>query len=202
MQKKYWPGHLAAGLLGALAPLGFSPWEYWPLLIVIVAGLYCLFEPDDNQKRFPTKQAAWRALSFGTGFFGAGVSWVYVSIHNFGNAPLPLAAFLTVLFVIGLAVLLTLPQLLLYNRLAKEQPPWARVLLFSALWVLFEWVRSWLLTGFPWLYLGTALVDSPLKSWAPVLGVYGLSLIIVFIGATLAALLRTPQSNMLRLMAV
>jgi apolipoprotein N-acyltransferase len=44
-----------------------------------------------------------------------------------------------------------------------------------ALWVLLEWLRGWLLSGFPWLSTGYALIDSPLADWAPLLGVYGVS---------------------------
>jgi len=52
----------------------------------------------------------------------------------------------------------------------------ARVwLVLPALWVLLEWLRGWVLSGFPWLSLGYALIDSPLKGWAPLFGVYGVS---------------------------
>ena len=48
-------------------------------------------------------------------------------------------------------------------------------LVLPVLWVLLEWLRGWFLSGFPWLSLGYAMIDSPLAGWAPLFGVYGVS---------------------------
>ncbi len=64
---------------------------------------------------------------------------------------------------------------------------------FPALWVLFEWLRSWLLTGFPWLYLGYAHIDTWISGWAPILGVYGLSFICALTGSCLFLAWRSKQ---------
>ena len=61
----------------------------------------------------------------------------------------------------------------------QVQFSWKQAVLFSGLWTVFEWVRSWLLTGFPWLLQGYSLLDTPIRSWAPITGVYGLSLLMV-----------------------
>jgi apolipoprotein N-acyltransferase len=54
--------------------------------------------------------------------------------------------------------------------------PWVRAcLVIPAAWVLFEWLRSWIFTGFPWLSLGYAAVGWPLQGYAPLFGVFGLS---------------------------
>ena len=70
---------------------------------------------------------------------------------------------------------------------------------FAGLWLLWEWVRSWLLTGFPWLYLGYPLIDTPLAPWAPVGGVWALSLVAVLLGTGLLQLLlaRTTRNRLL-----
>ena len=65
---------------------------------------------------------------------------------------------------------------------------------FAAIWVLGEWLRSWLLTGFPWLYLGYAHVDTWLAGWAPITGVFGLSFAVVFSASCLFLAWRSRQT--------
>jgi apolipoprotein N-acyltransferase len=108
---------------------------------------------------------------FGLGFFGVGASWVYVSINVYGNASGIFAAFLTAVFVAALALLFAL-QCWFYQRYFAGLQ---RALGFAACWVLFEWLRSWLFTGFPWLYLGYGHINTLLANLAPVLGVLGIS---------------------------
>ncbi len=125
--------------------------------------------------------------------FGSGVSWVYVSIHVYGYASVALASFLTILFCAGLALL----QALLawcYVRFVRPLPG-GMLVGFPALWVLFEWLRSWLLTGFPWLYLGYAHIDTWIAGWAPVIGVYGLSFICALSGSCLFLTWRSRKAG-------
>ena len=62
-------------------------------------------------------------------------------------------------------------------------------LVLPVLWVLLEWLRGWLLSGFPWLSLGYAMIDSPLKGWAPLFGVYGVTWAAAMIAVALNVLL-------------
>lgn len=171
-------GHLLALVAGALITLSLSPFDLWPLGILSLWLLLAALQDSTP------KQALLRGWLFGVGLFGAGVSWVYFSIHDYGYAPVPLALFLTAIFVAALAFLFSATFAWCYARFFARHRAglW---LGFPALWVIFEWIRSWLLTGFPWLYLGYAHLDTSLAGWAPVLGVYGLS----FITALTAALL-------------
>lgn len=160
---------LLALLAGALTPLAFAPFSFSPLAVLMPALLFLLWL-DVSPAR-----AAWRGLLFGFGQFGVGVSWVYVAIHDFGYSGVPLAVFLTALFV---AILAAYPALLgvLAARFLRG-PEWLRLaLLFPAAWMLIEWLRGWLFTGFPWLNLGYSQIDAPLRGLAPLLGVYGVSL--------------------------
>ena len=185
-------GHLATLLAGSLFPMGFSPFDIWPVLIVSTAAGFALTRSE------AVKTTTVRGLLFGLGLFGTGTSWVYVSIHNFGAASVPLAVLLTALFVIILASLLVMPIFYLYAKLRdrfKIQAPWQQALLFAGLWTLFEWVRSWLLTGFPWLLQGYSLLDTPIQSWAPVVGVFGLSLLMVTTAALITAALVTERAK-------
>ncbi len=167
-------------LAGALVPFTLSPFGIWPLGLLSVFIL--LFSLQDSSPA----QAARRGWCYGFGFFGIGASWVYVSINVYGNASGGFAAFLTLLFVGGLAILFAL-QCWVYQRFFSQARP---ALGFAALWVLFEWLRSWLFTGFPWLYLGYAHVTSWLHPLAPVLGVMGISFAVVLLAGLLYEVMR------------
>ncbi len=153
---------------GALAAFGFAPFEIWPLAILSCLGLLVSL-----QRTATAKQAALTGWCYGIGFFGTGVSWVFVSIHQHGNAPIPLALLLTALFVSAMALLFALHGYL-YRRYIVGLPL-AVLLGYPTLWILAEGFRGWFLTGFPWLYLGYAPINSWLSGWAPVTGVLGLS---------------------------
>ncbi|MFK0569759.1 MAG: hypothetical protein RM811_001570, partial [Endozoicomonas sp.] len=184
--------YLLALSAGAAMPLGFSPFDFWPVPMLAIGIIFLL------TRTLSVKPATLCGFLFGVGMFGAGTSWVYVSIHEFGAASPMLAGLLIGLFVLGISVLMIMPVFLLYSWLNQRQAdkgssnrlhPWQQALLFSGLWVLFEWVRSWLLTGFPWLLAGYALLDTPFASLAPVTGTYGLSLLMVTTACLLAALI-------------
>ncbi|MCK5360530.1 MAG: apolipoprotein N-acyltransferase, partial [Gammaproteobacteria bacterium] len=142
-------------------------------------------------------RSAWLGFLFGLGLFGAGASWVYVSIHEFGFMPAPLAAFLVFLFV---AVLSIFPAIAggMQARIAK---PGIVRLLFAipVFWVLMEWLRGWLLTGFPWLHLGYSQSNSLLMNLAPLLGVYGISLMVAILAAIAVSMIRNRDKTHLLL---
>ena len=177
---------------GALITLSFAPFNIWPASIL---GLYGLLHLLQNTT---PRQAGWRGWWFGIGLFGSGSSWVYVSIHVYGYAPVPLAAFLTLLWTMGLALLVAAFGWC-YRRFfagQKDTLPSNTILLgFPALWVLFEWLRSWLLTGFPWLFLGYGGMETWLSGWAPVAGVYSLSFILALSAAALYTLLHSKAEK-------
>jgi apolipoprotein N-acyltransferase len=166
-----------APLAGALVTLSLAPFDLWPagiLSCVIFAYLLCTCT---------ARQGLWRGWLYGVGLFGSGVSWVYVSIHVHGHASVPLAVALTVLFCAALALFLALFAWC-YVRFVRPLPG-GMLVGFPALWVLFEWLRGWVFTGFPWLYLGYAHQDTWISGWAPITGVFGLSFICAITGTCL-----------------
>ncbi|MFK7831414.1 MAG: apolipoprotein N-acyltransferase [Congregibacter sp.] len=167
-----WKVLFLAPFAGILVTLSLAPFELWPAA-VLGCALYAYLLASCTPM-----QAIGRGWLFGLGFFGSGASWVYVSIQVHGNASIELAAGLTALFCAGLALLHAL-QAWMYTRIVRPLPG-GMLLGFAALWVLGEWLRSWLLTGFPWLYLGYAHVDTWLAGWAPITGVFGLSFVVAF----------------------
>lgn len=169
-------------LAGALLPLAFAPVSLFSLAILSPAVLFLLWS------RASPRRAAWLGFLFGAGEFGVGVSWVYVAIHDFGYTGVPLAVLLTLLFVATLALY---PALAGYvsaylSRRFKLQTVGRLLILFPAVWTFTEWFRGWFLTGFPWLSLGYSQIDSPLAGWAPLLGVYGISLVCALSAGALA----------------
>jgi len=171
---------LAAFFAGCLTPLAFAPFGLFPLAVLAPMLLFLVWRGARPGR------AAWRGFLYGLGAFGIGVSWVYVSLHDFGFMPLPLAAFATLLFVAGLALY---PALLgfVQVRLAWLPAGLHLALVLPALWVLGEWFRGWFLSGFPWLNLGYSQSNSWLAGYAPLAGVYGVSLIVALSAGLLAA---------------
>ncbi|MCH9638854.1 MAG: apolipoprotein N-acyltransferase [Betaproteobacteria bacterium] len=171
-----------AFLLGMVTVLGFAPFNFFLLPTITLALLFQFW-----YRSATTKQAVLLGFSFGMGLFLAGISWIYVSMHEFGGLPMPLA---------GIAVILLCAYLALYSaalgwvmgklRHSQFGSPFAWVVIASALWVLFEWLRGSQVTGFPWLVMGyTQVPVSPLVGFAPLMGVYGVSLVVLVCAALL-----------------
>jgi apolipoprotein N-acyltransferase len=171
---------LAAVAGGALAT-AFAPLNLWPLAVLCPAVLMWLWQDASP------REAARLGFLFSAATFAAGTYWLYVSIHIFGGAPIWLAFFL----MLGLVAIMGLYQAGLGYFVARFLPRsgWQRWLLaLPAAWLLLEWWRGWFLSGFSWLSLGYSQTDSPLAGFAPVLGVYGISALLLLCAGALSAL--------------
>jgi apolipoprotein N-acyltransferase len=173
-----WP-FVAAVAAGLGLPLAMAPFDWWPLSLAAVGVLFWLLA-DAAPRR-----ALWLGYAFGVGKYGFGVSWIYVSIHQYGDASPPLAAFLVLLFVLGMAWFTAL-MAWVYARWLRRPAFWiVNALTFAAAFVTVEWTLTWFLTGFPWLFVGYAHLETPLGGLAPVGGV----LLVSLAAATYAGLL-------------
>jgi apolipoprotein N-acyltransferase len=170
-----------AFLAGAATVLAFAPVGLYPLAWLGFGVLVHLLI------RHPEK-ALRTGFWFGLGLFGAGVSWVYVSLHVFGAMPAVLAAIATLLFCMLLALFTGFATWLQARVPASDAV--RACLLIPAAWTLGEWLRSWLLSGFPWLSAGYAAAGWPLQGYAPLLGVLGVSFATVALAGLLWALIR------------
>lgn len=156
---------LAAGIA---LPFAFAPYDVFFLAMLSPALLFqCWLGATP-------KQALACGYLFGLGMFGAGVNWLHISIHFFGGVSLAGALSLTFALVAFLAIY---PALVGYAGRVLHADSDFRFLtgVIPSLWVLAEWFRSWVLTGFPWLHLGYSQIDTPLSGLASVTGVFGLS---------------------------
>lgn len=166
---------------GAILPLAFAPFNFFLLAVISPACLlYCWL--DINSKR-----AYWRGFLFGLGQFGVGVSWVYVSIHVYDNTIPPLAAFLTLIFVIVLAQFPACAGLLFARLFPKAN--FLKIFAFPLLWVLMDWIRSWVFTGFPWLLLNYSQTNSPLRGYIPIIGDHGVTFLLTLTSSFLIFIL-------------
>ena len=178
-----------AALGGVIAVTGFAPWHIFPLPVISLALLFWLWQQNDKPS-----VAFGLGFCFGMGMFGAGVGWLYVAIHEFGNMPAPLALLAMLLFV---AFISLFPALAGYVQAKLSVTKWIKCcLVLPSLWVAVELFRGYVFTGFPWLTLGYSQVpDSPLSGYAPVLGVYGVSLIIAISAGLLTLLAQKRRSR-------
>ncbi|MBA3564096.1 MAG: apolipoprotein N-acyltransferase [Gammaproteobacteria bacterium] len=190
-------GWMAAGA-GLALPLAFAPFDLYPLAMLCVAVLFLAWEGA------APRTAAWRGFLFGSGAFLTGTYWIYISVRIIAGVPLYVALPL----LLGLVAIMGLYFALLGYASARwlQCAPALRWLLaLPAAWVLIEWLRGWVLSGFPWLSLGYSQVDSWLGGIAPVLGVYGVTWAVAASAGSLVALLKssTPvRAGALSLLAV
>jgi len=173
---------LPSFILGAASVAGFAPFHLYPLPILALSGFLFLCERSRD-----VRIAAATGFSFGLGMFLTGVSWVYVSLHDFGGMEMLTAAMFTFFFCAYLAGYPALIAAIL--KLLPGSRPVRLILFFPALWAVSEWVRGWLFTGFPWLALGYSQAPaSPFAGFAPLLGVFGVSLAAAVVAAALATI--------------
>ncbi|MFT0546269.1 apolipoprotein N-acyltransferase [Allopusillimonas ginsengisoli] len=166
--------------------LGYAPFHLFPLSGIALACQIALIAQQTLARR-----AAFVAFCFGLGMFGAGVSWIYVSLHTYGEMPVALAVVATTVFCAFLALFPTLFGVLCWY--ARRRTLSFHLLTIPALWVGTEWLRGTLFTGFPWLTIGYSQVaDSPLLGYAPIIGVYGISALVAASAAMLLYLMSAP----------
>jgi len=176
-----------AAILGALTVTGYAPFWLFPVPLLTFAGLFLLW-----QRAHDARAAAHTGFAFGLGWFVAGVSWIYVSLHTFGAMPAPLGAAVTLLFCAYLALFPAAAGWLARRWTMKPAMQW--MLFVPAVMTLMEWLRGWLFTGFPWLNPGyTQVPASPLAGFAPLLGVHGITLLLLA-SAGAVSLLITARS--------
>ena len=176
MKRKVFLGFLA----GSAFFLSLSPFDFWMVALVSPAILYLLTRDGS------VAEAVSIFYSFTLGTFLFGVHWIFFSINDYGHASIFLSGGLVLLFVI-LYSFMILPAGFIYARFYRSSDNLA-MLAFISVWVTSEWIRSWFLTGFPWLYLGYGAMGSWLENFSPFLGVFGVSFVCLYISLNLLKL--------------
>jgi apolipoprotein N-acyltransferase len=176
---------LLAAAAGAASVLAFAPFGWWPLQILALAFLFYQIGMDTSVRR--SSLIGW---AFGFGWSVAGMHWLYITMNRFGHIPGPMA--------VGAVCLLGL-YMGLFSALATGMATWLRrrmalpvtsflLLIVPFAWGLSEWMRGWVMTGFPWVASGYAHNTSPLAGFAPLIGVYGIGVLVGLCASCVAML--------------
>jgi apolipoprotein N-acyltransferase len=169
---------------GALGTLSFAPFEYWPFATLsLILWMWLTIQSP----RFLT------GFLFGLGLFGSGVSWISVSMMDHGGTSWPLALLMTSIFVAGLATFPGLASLFFGSLRRRWQGPVGEIMLLTASWVTTEVLRSWFLTGFPWLLIGYSALDSPFEGYLSWFGAFGVTALIALTAGGIVAGLRSGR---------
>ena len=183
---------LIAFVTGASMPLAFAPFSVWP--VVILAPAILLWQLQFLSR---TRQVFWISWCFGLGYFGFGVYWLYHSLHVYGHAPAFVVGGLTGLMIVTLACFVA-SAIAIHWRVVKIRLFPGVLWTLPLIWFAMEWAKGWVLTGFPWLGVGYAHINSPLAGLAPWVGVYGISAISI----ALSILLVQFKKNRAPLLAI
>jgi apolipoprotein N-acyltransferase len=184
---RLWLRLLCAFVFGALLACAFAPLSWWPLAILCPAVLMLLWSGATPRR------AAQLGFCFSAGTFAAGTYWLYTSIHGFGQAPIWVAVGL----MLALVGIMAIYQAFVGWCVARFLPPSGLVRTLvgvPALWVFVEWWRGWFLSGFAWLSLGYSLPDTWLAGFAPLVGVYGLSALLLLSAGALVTLIEGTRA--------
>lgn len=172
-------------LFGFLLSFSFAPIFFAPLLFLIAFLAYFIKNADSIQ------EALSYGFSFGFGFFISSLYWIAIGVSVYINDfwwAIPFALF-------GLPLFLSLFTMIQsctswYFRNSRYY-----ILAFSVIWVIFEWIRSWLFTGFPWNLLSYSIAFSEhlIQSFS-IFGAYGVSFILVFLSAGMISLIERKST--------
>ncbi len=162
---------LTALLLGAVSAFGFEPWALWPVALLALAGLIALLRIAPSRRA-----AAWLGWSFALGQFAVGLNWIATAFTFQAAMPVWLGWIAVVLVACYLAVYPALAALAAWHARASRA---ALILGLAGSWIVTEWLRGWLFTGFPWNPQGAVLLgtfEHPAAAQAlPWLGTFALS---------------------------
>ncbi len=174
---------ILAACTGALTTLAFTPYQYWPLAIFSPLILFLLLQ------NIPVKTAFLYGFAWGIGLFATGISWVHVSIDNFGGLPKVASLTLMVLLISYLALYPALFAALLNRFFPSGKTRY--LFAIPSLWLASELARGWIFTGLPWLWLGYSQIDSPLASFAPIGGVTLITFVTILTASSLAIFIQS-----------
>lgn len=184
VNKYQWEGiNLLAGIGLALA---FSPFDFSFVGIVSLAILFTSWH------QISPRRAALRGYLFGIGLFGLGVSWVFVSIYQYGEENIIAAVLLTVIFCSFWAIFPAIAGYISVKLFADKASN--SLYVYPIIWILIEYIRgAWAFNGFPWLQISYSQLDTVYAGYIPVLGGYGTGFLIALSAMMICLILRRKK---------
>ncbi len=175
-------------LLGAVNVFAFAPFGLWALQLLCVAGLFTLV-----LRAASARHAFVFGWLYSFAWTCAGVHWLYISLHDYGGMPGWLTVLAIALLALGLGLIVGAATggAVWMQRRWRSHAAVTLLLILPPLWMLAEWTRCWIFTGFPWLGTGYAHTGSPLAGFAAIIGVYGISLLAAIISGAIVLLTLT-----------
>jgi apolipoprotein N-acyltransferase len=168
--------------LGLSLVFAYAPFSQWWIMFVVLPLFFNSINNSDVKKA--TKQG----FIFALGWFSSGISWVHVSIDTFGGLPLVFSLLLMLLLCCYLALY---PALACYLSSRFAQNRQFSLWLLPPFWMISEYLRTNVLTGFPWLSIGYSQIDGPLSNFAPLIGEVGISALLLIISIALINIVKS-----------
>ena len=182
---------LLAAIAGVLFTLAFAPFDYAFLALAALSLLFASWQHSTPGR------ALWRGYLFGLGAFGLGVSWVYISMHDFGGANRLSSGLLTSLFC-GFWALFPALAGYVSVKIRPVNRGFISMMVMPLVWVLIEYLRGYLvLNGFPWLQTGYSQLETPLAGYIPVAGVYGTGFLAALTASAMVTIVQTRKHRLL-----
>jgi apolipoprotein N-acyltransferase len=179
----------AALLAGGISATGFAPLGLWPLTLISFALLIHLVA------KAPTKKRAFQiGYGFGIGHFCVGMNWIAGAFRYQEAMPVWLGWIAVVALSLYIAVYPALAALGAWTlgdkvRSVSGKSTIPFVTAFAGSWIITEWLRSWVFTGFAWNPL-SAVQMGEIGGWAlPTIGTFGVSGLVILLSAILWGLL-------------
>ena len=167
-------------VLAGAAELAYGGWIQIPTLSLVWWQLV-------KHQTTPIKKNFLLGLSFGLGYFVVGLWWIYISLHDIGGINPIFSSIAVFLLATGMAIFFACACLPLYLRRHSRLAG----LMLAGSWVLIEYLRSIIFTGFPWMGFAEAQVNGPFSSIAPFFGGLGCTFLVVWISWEMTQLKRS-----------
>lgn len=177
----------------------YAPFSHWWVSFICLTLWFLHLEKliKHNPNNF-TRLLTKHSFIFAFGWFASGISWVHVSIAEFGGMPLIASLFLMLLLCVYLALYPALAGYLTaktstFTTKNKTNPSNLNLWLLPCIWLFTEYLRGVVLTGFPWLSLGYGQINGPLASLAPIIGEIGITFTLLLFCIALSKLMIKQQ---------